>query len=126
MGAGDPYSEIVERARALAASKRASGEIPEGTTEALDKLFIEIAPPGARVEDDSLEALIEVLGRYQFDPNIQVDAGRGGLVRFVKRILRPITAWQLRHLTDQMNAYTAAQTEILRALVRSMGDKPPR
>jgi len=125
MQSDDPYQDLLERARALAASKRASGEIPENTTEALDRLFIEIAPPGARVEDDSLEALVEVLARYQFDPSIQLESGRSGLARIVKRLLRPITSWQLRHLTDQMNAYSAAQAEILRALVRAAGERRP-
>lgn len=120
----DFYDDLLEKARALAAEKRARGEIPDNTTEALDRLFLEVAPPGARSEGEGLDALVEMLARYHFDPAVPVESTRPGLgpiLRILKRILRPITAWQLRHLTDQLNAYHAAQIEILRALVRGQG-----
>lgn len=114
------YEELIERARALADEKRALGDVPGNVTEALDRLFIEVAPPGARIEGEGLEALVEMLSRYSFDPNVPVSSARprlGGAMRLVKRALRPIAAWQLRHLTDQLNAYQAAHIEVLRALV---------
>jgi hypothetical protein len=36
-----------------------------------------------------------------------------------KRALRPVTVWTLRHLTDQLNAYHLAETELLRAIVQT-------
>jgi hypothetical protein len=117
----DPYADIVERARVLAAEKRARGDIPPNTSEALDRLFLEIAPPGARSEGEGLDALVEMLSRYSFDPAIPIDSSRPGLapvMRVVKRLLRPLAAWQLRYLTDQLNAYHAAQNQVLRALLR--------
>ncbi|MGH2706057.1 MAG: hypothetical protein ACRDJ4_13490 [Actinomycetota bacterium] len=117
----DPYADVVERARVLAAEKRARGEIPPNTSEVLDRLFLEIAPPGARSEGEGLEALVEMLSRYSFDPAIPIDSSRPGLapvMRAVKRLLRPLAAWQLRYLTDQLNAYHAAQNQVLRALLR--------
>src|SRR2546429_158520 len=45
--AQDPYEALREHARALAAEKRATGEVPEGTGDALDRLFVEGAPGGA-------------------------------------------------------------------------------
>jgi hypothetical protein len=123
MDSQNPYQELLERARALAAEKRARGEIPENTTEALDRLFLEVAPPGARSEGEGLAALVEVLARYDFNPNIPIESSRpgvGGLIRLIKRVLRPITNWQLRHVTEQLNAYHTAQAEVLRALIRDL------
>lgn len=116
----DPYADVVERARAAAAAKRLAGEVPEGTGAALDRLFLEVAPGGARPEGGGLEAVVDMLGRYRFDPSISVDAGpglRGRVAGIVKRGLQPVTVWTLRHLTDQLNAYHLAETELLRAIV---------
>jgi hypothetical protein len=120
-GAEDPYEALRERARALAAEKRASGEVPEGTGDALDRLFVEVAPGGARAAGAGLEAQLDMLGRYAFDPVIRVQPGvgpRGRMVGFVKRAIQPLAVWQLRHLTDQLNAYHLAHTEVLRELAR--------
>lgn len=117
----DPYRDLVEKARQLAMDKRAKGEIPDNTTEVLDRLFIETAPPGARSEKEGLEALVDVLARYSFDPAIQPDSTRKRgrwLAVATKRILRPFSSIFLRHMTNQLNAYHAAQIEILRNLVR--------
>lgn len=127
-GAGDPYEALLERARSLAAERRARGELPENTSEALDRLFLEVAPPGARAEGEGLEALVEMLARYSFDPNVPVESTRAGLagaIRILKRLVRPLAVWQLRHVTDQLNAYRAAEIEVLRALVRQAGRNPP-
>jgi hypothetical protein len=134
MAAGDPqveidlYEDLLERARELAAAKRAAGEIPPNTADALDRLFLEVAPPGAGGEDDGLEALVEMMARYTFDPVVAVESTRPGLgavMRLVKRALRPITVWQLRYLTDQLNAYAAAQGEVLRAILRHAERREP-
>jgi len=122
----DPYEELMDRARKLAQEKRARGEVPEKTNEILDALFIEIAPPGARIQDDSLDALLEMLSRYTFDPNAPLESTRPGfgrIIGLVKRLVRPLTSWQIRHLTNQLNAYQAAQLEIIRSLVKAI-DKP--
>jgi hypothetical protein len=119
----DLYPGLLQRARTLAAEKRASGEIPEGVTGALDRLFLEVAPPGARVEGEGLAAALEMLARYRFNPEVEADTRRvrfGPVVRLVKRGLRPIVAWQLRHLTDQLNAYHAAEVEVLRTIVEAL------
>jgi hypothetical protein len=136
---GDPqadpglYEDLLERARELAAAKRAAGVVPPNTAEALDRLFLEVAPPGAGAEGDGLDALVEMMARYTFDPVVPVEStrpGLGAIMRLVKRVLRPITVWQLRHLTDQLNAYAAAQAEVLRAVLRHAErrgpDAPPR
>ncbi|MBW3590007.1 MAG: hypothetical protein KY429_11370 [Actinobacteria bacterium] len=125
--AADQYREILERARRLAEEKRARGEVPENTNEALDRLFLSVAPPGARAEGEGLGALVEMLARYDFDPSPRVEStrpGLGWLMRVVKKVLRPITAWQLRHVTDQLNAYHSAQMEILRAVVQKLERSP--
>ena len=117
----EDYDSVVERARAAAARKRLAGEVPEGTAAALDRLFIEVAPGGARAEGEGLGAAVEMLGRYRFEPSISVASGpgmRGRAASLVKRALRPVTVWTLRHLTDQLNAYHQAQTELLRAIVQ--------
>ncbi|HEU5001814.1 MAG TPA: hypothetical protein VFW71_03420 [Actinomycetota bacterium] len=119
-GGAIDYEAVVERARRAAAAKRASGEVPDGTGAALDRLFGEVAPGGARMSGDGLEAVVEMLGRYHFDPAIPVQSPpgwRGRLTGLVKQALQPITAWQLRHLTDQLNAYHLAEIELLRRLV---------
>jgi hypothetical protein len=119
---GGSYEEVVERARAAAAAKRLSGEVPEGTGAALDRLFLEVAPGGARPEGEGLEALVDMLGRYRYDPSIAVASGpglRGAVAGLAKRALRPVTVWSLRHLTDQLNAYHLAETELLRAIVQT-------
>jgi len=119
---GASYEEVVARARAAAAAKRISGEVPEGTGAALDRLFLEVAPGGARPEGEGLEALVDMLARYRYDPAIAVSSGPGlrGLVAgLAKRALRPVTVWTLRHLTDQLNAYHLAETELLRAIVQT-------
>ena len=132
MAADPSYEDIVERSRAAAAAKRASGEVPLGTNEALDRLFLEVAPPGARGgSGGGLGEVVEMLGRYRFDPSVLVggDAGpgvRGKVVGAVKRVLQPLTTWQLRHLTDQLNAYHQAETELLRSLVEQRQQQPPR
>ena len=116
------YDDVVERARAAAAAKRISGEVPEGTGAALDRLFLEVAPGGARPEGEGLEALVDMLGRYRYDPSISLasEPGVRGLVAgLAKRALRPVTVWALRHLTDQLNAYHLAETELLRAIVQN-------
>src|SRR6266852_2375326 len=118
---GASYEEVVARARAAAAAKRISGEVPEGTGAALDRLFLEVAPGGARPEGEGLEAVVDMLGRYRYDPSISVASGpglRGRLAGLVKRGLRPVTVWTLRHLTDQLNAYHLAETELLRQIVQ--------
>jgi hypothetical protein len=119
---GGSYEEVVERARAAAAAKRLSGEVPEGTGAALDRLFLEVAPGGARPEGEGLEAVVDMLGRYRYDPSIALSSGpglRGMVAGLVKRALRPVTVWMLRHLTDQLNAYHLAETELLRAIVQT-------
>lgn len=130
--ADDPYEALLERARRLAAEKRARGEIPEETGGALDRLFLEVAPPGARAEGEGLEALVDMLSRYTFDAHVPAESSRPGvgpLIALVKRLLRPVAAWQVRHLVDQINAFHAAEMEVLRALVRegrSHGEGPER
>jgi hypothetical protein len=112
----------VERARAAAAAKRLSGEVPEGTGAALDRLFLDVAPGGARPAGQGLEAVVDMLGRYRYDPSIPVAPGpgmRGRVGALAKRAMRPVTVWTLRHLTDQLNAYHLAETELLRALVQT-------
>src|SRR4030081_1903629 len=119
---GGSYEEVVERARAAATVKRLSGEVPEGTGAALDRLFLEVAPGGARPEGEGLETLGDMLGRFRYDPAIAVTSGpgiRGMVAGLAKRALRPLTVWTLRHLTDQMNAYHLAETELLRAIVET-------
>jgi hypothetical protein len=119
---GASYEEVVARARAAAAAKRISGEVPEGTGAALDRLFLEVAPGGARPEGEGLEALVDMLARYRYDPAIALTSGpglRGRVAGLAKRGLRPVTTWTLRHLTDQLNAYHLAETELLRAIVQS-------
>ena len=119
---GASYEEVVARARAAAAAKRISGEVPEGTGAALDRLFLEVAPGGARPEGEGLEALVDMLARYRYDPSIAIGSGpgvRGTVARLAKRTLRPLTTWTLRHLTDQLNAYHLAETELLRAIVQT-------
>lgn len=119
--AADLYEDLLARARELAAAKRAAGEVPPNTADVLDRLFLEVAPPGAGAEGDGLDSLVEMMARYTFDPVVPVESTRPGLgavVRLVKRGLRPITTWQLHHLTDQLNAYAAAQAEVLRAILR--------
>src|SRR5258708_19870325 len=71
------YEEVVERARAAATAKRISGEVPEGTGAALDRLFLEVAPGGARPEGEGLEALVDMLARYRYDPAIALSSGPG-------------------------------------------------
>ena len=120
------YEEVVERARAAAAVKRLSGEVPEGTGAALDRLFLEVAPGGARTEGEGLEAVVDMLGRYRYDPSISVGSGpgvRGKVTGLAKRALRPVTVWTLRHLTDQLNAYHLAETELLRLIVQTSETK---
>ncbi|MEA2590965.1 MAG: hypothetical protein QOD62_796 [Actinomycetota bacterium] len=122
MGHGGSYEEVVERARAAAAAKRLSGEVPEGTGAALDRLFLEVAPGGARPEGEGLEAVVDMLGRYRYDPSIALASApglRGMVAGLAKRALRPVTVWTLRHLTDQLNAYHLAETELLRAIVQT-------
>jgi hypothetical protein len=121
---GGSYEEVVERARAAATAKRLSGEVPEGTGAALDRLFLEVAPGGARPEGEGLEAVVDMLGRYRYDPAIGLSSGpglRGMVAGLAKRALRPVTVWTLRHLTDQLNAYHLAETELLRAIVQTRG-----
>lgn len=122
------YDAVVERARRAAAEKRASGQVPDGTGEALDRLFLEVAPGGARPAGAGLEAAVEMLGRYRFDPAIPVQSPpgwRGRVTGLVKQALQPVAAWQLRHLTDQLNAYHLAEMELLRRLVDEReGTKP--
>ena len=124
---GFNYEDVVERARAAAAAKRYSGAVPEGTSAALDRLFIEVAPGGARAGGEGIDAMVEMLGRYRFDPSIPVGTApgvRGRAAGMLKRVLQPVAAWQLRHLTDQLNAYHQAETELLRALLALRGDPP--
>ena len=122
MSHGASYEDVVARARAAAAAKRISGEVPVGTGAALDRLFLEVAPGGARPEGEGLEALVDMLARYRYDPAISVASGpgaRGRVAGLVKRALRPVTVWTLRHLTDQLNAYHLAETELLRAILQT-------
>ena len=122
MSHGASYEEVVARARAAAAAKRISGEVPEGTGAALDRLFLEVAPGGARPEGEGLEALVDMLARYRYDPAIALSSGpglRGRVTGLAKRALRPVTVWTLRHLTDQLNAYHLAEMELLRAIVQT-------
>ena len=112
----------MERARAAATVKRLSGEVPEGTGAALDRLFLDVAPGGARPEGEGLEAVVDMLGRYRYDPAIALSSGpglRGMVAGLAKRALLPVTVWTLRHLTDQLNAYHLAETELLRAIVQT-------
>ena len=129
MNAGSvSFDDVVARAKALAAEKRASGEIPEGTSSALDRLFLEVAPPGARAEADGLRSIVDVLARYTFDPVIPVDTHRrklGWLVRLVKRLVRPFAAFATRHLAHQLNAYHGAEIELLRAIVQEVQSNNP-
>jgi hypothetical protein len=63
-----------------------------------------------------------MLGRYRYDPSISVASGpgmRGMVAGLAKRAMRPLTVWTLRHLTDQLNAYHLAETELLRTLVQT-------
>lgn len=91
--------------------------MPADLSQRLDKAFAELAPPGAA--GTSVRDLFETLENWRFTPDIPIEGDRAHfsrLVRLVKRLLRPIATWQMRHLTDQLNAYAAVQTEILRKL----------
>lgn len=113
------FDDIVARAQSLADHKRSTGEIPEGTSSALDRLFMEVAPPGARSNEEGLLAIVDVLSRYTFESEIPIDTHRrklGWLVRWIKRIIRPFASLSTRHLAQQLNAYHGAQVELLRAL----------
>lgn len=123
------YEAFLQQARAAAARKRLSGEVPEGTGAALDRLFVEVAPAGARAGGQGLEAVLEMLGRYRFDPSVSVGAApgvRGRAAGMLKRALQPVTSWQLRHLTDQLNAYHQAEIDLLRALVEQATSSSPQ
>lgn len=123
------YEALAERARAAAARKRLSGEVPDGTGAALDRLFLEVAPGGVRPAGEGLEGVVEMLGRYRFDPAIPAAAGpglRGRMAGMVKRAARPLAIWQLRFLTDQLNAYHLAETELLRSLAQEAARRDGR
>lgn len=116
-----PYDKILERARELAAQKRLSGDVPPDLSGMLDRVFLEVAPPGAPARGDGFEALVDVLSRYKFRPEVFVEPPIDGRSRFtfvIKRLLKPIAAWQMRHLTDQLNAYHAALIDLLQEVIK--------
>src|ERR1700704_3067431 len=119
---GGSYEEVVERARAAARAKRLSGGGPEGTGAALDRIFLEVAPGGARPEGEGLEAVVDMLGRYRYDPAIALSSGpglRGMVAGLAKRALRPgrarrarrrFTVWPRPPLPDQLTASPPPET----------------
>ncbi|HVE75758.1 MAG TPA: hypothetical protein VND22_03205 [Actinomycetota bacterium] len=116
--------EAVLQAKQEAAARSKRGEIPSDLTERLDSQFRNVAPAGSTSMDE-VASLIEALLAWQFVPDIPRSSTRARgawAARFAKRVLAPLTTWQLRHLTDQMNAYSALQAEVLRAILRRVGD----
>lgn len=94
-----------------------SDRIPGTVNEDLDAMFASVAPPGAAGTE--VQDLFQTLLSFRFSPEIPIEASRDRFsrsARFVKKVLRPVTSWQLRHLTDQLNAYSALQAEILRRI----------
>ncbi len=119
-----PPAEVRRAAEELLQPLLSSGEIGPDTSEDLDRSFEEIAPPGARVSGSL--GMVETLIHWRFDPEIPTAATRarfGRTVRLVKRFLKPLTTWQLRHLTDQLNAYAAMQAEVLKELMEGREDR---
>lgn len=116
--------ESVFQAKQEAAARAKLGEIPSDLTERLDAQFQSVAPRGASSMDE-VESLVEALLAWQFIPEVPRTSTRtrgAWAARLAKRFLAPLTTWQLRHLTDQMNAYSAVQAEVLRAILRRADD----
>ena len=113
----DPEDDLMERARKLAAERVSSTADPDEVSRTLDDAFLAVAPAGARISD--AEDAYETLLGWRFDPEVPIGGGRarfGMLIRLMKRLLRPLATWQLRHVTDQLNAYAAVQAEVLKKL----------
>jgi len=99
----------------------------EDLTAWLDSEFEQVAPPGSSSTDD-VASLVESLLSWQFIPDIPKSSTRtrgAWAARLIKKVLAPLTTWQLRHLTDQMNAYSAVQAEVLRTILRRIQETKP-
>jgi hypothetical protein len=114
----DVGQEALQRARDLLEREG----VPAELAQELDADWRAVAP-SAPPRGDGIEQLLEVLSRYTISPRVRVHSTRprlGWVVRLVKRVLGPVQVVLLRHVTDQINAFHVAETEILRELVSAM------
>lgn len=102
--------EIEEEVR----RRRAAGDLPPGLEQELHDAFAARAPRGA-LGADLDDLLLDVEDQSFFDTMAPLASSRpGGAV--VKRTLRTLLGFYLRHVTTQMGAFAHATGRALRAL----------
>ena len=94
--------------------RRAAGDLPPGLEQELHDAFAARAPRGA-LGADLDDLLLDVEDQSFFDTMAPLASSRpGGAV--VKRTLRTLLGFYLRHVTTQMGAFAHATGRALRAL----------
>ena len=102
-------AEINEEVR----RRRAAGDFPPGLERELDSLFARYAPATAGGDFD------EVLEQAERGSFVHADvptASRQPLARIVKRVLRPLMAFYMRFIAQQVTAFAGAITRAVRLL----------
>jgi hypothetical protein len=104
-------SEINEEVR----RRRAAGDFPPGLERELDSLFARYAPATTGGDFD------EVVERAERTSFVHADvptASNQRVLGYVKRLLRPLMAWYMRFVAQQVTAFAGAITRSVRLLGR--------
>jgi hypothetical protein len=105
------------------ARRRDDGEIPPDLERDLDRVFAELAPPGAAGDDGAV--LVERVEQAAFiDVQVQLEGAKPGVLQ-VKSGLRKLMAWYMHWVTEQVNGFTSAAAGLGRSLhlrVRALED----
>lgn len=116
----DEASATIDHAALLAeideevARRRASGELPADFERELDLVFARFAPVHAIGDDFG-----QVLERAENSTFIDVLAPTGSslpVVPQVKRVVRKVITWELRHMAQQISAFATASVRAIRLL----------
>jgi hypothetical protein len=109
------FARLTAEINAEVRRRRSAGDFPPGLERELDALFARYAPASTGADFDEVAERAERTSFVHADVPTESNQAVLGLV---KRILRPLMAWYVRFLAQQVTAFAGAITRAVRLLGR--------